>query len=111
MPRQGRNNTQMMHNTIAIRQETAADFTQVREVIRAAFQDIEESNHTEHLLVERLRQSDAYIAELSLVAETADGQIAGHIMLSKQGTYGIGCGPIVRTTGIPKKRDRLHAYP
>lgn len=83
MPRQGRNNTQMMHNTIAIRQETAADFTQVREVIRAAFQDIEESNHTEHLLVERLRQSDAYIAELSLVAETADGQIAGHIMLSK----------------------------
>lgn len=83
MPRQGRNNTQMMHSTIAIRQETAADFTQVREVIRAAFQDIEESDHTEHLLVDRLRQSDAYIAELSLVAETADGQIAGHIMLSK----------------------------
>ena len=54
-----------------------------RDVIRAAFQDIEESDHTEHLLVERLRQSDAYIAELSLVAETADGQIAGHIMLSK----------------------------
>ena len=107
MPRQGRNNTQMMHNTIAIRQETAADFTQVREVIRAAFQDIEESNHTEHLLVERLRQSDAYIAELSLVAETADGQIAGHIMR----TYGIGCGPIVRTSCIPEKRDRLHAYP
>lgn len=35
--------------------------------------------------MERLRQSEAYIPELSLVAETNTGKIVGHILLSKVG--------------------------
>lgn len=61
-----------MNNSILIRQETEKDFGQVEEVVRLAFGNMPESDHTEHILVERLRQSDAYIPELSLVGETSD---------------------------------------
>ena len=73
----------MMNNKIIIRQETKSDFSQVNDVIMAAFKDMEESDHTEHLLVTRLRQSEAYVPDLSLVAEDSNGKIVGHIMLSE----------------------------
>ncbi len=41
-----------------------------------------ESDHTEHLLVERLHNSDAFIPELSLVAEY-NGKIIGYILMTK----------------------------
>ena len=72
-----------MSNDIIIRQETVKDFDQIRTVIESAFRNMEESDHTEHILVEKLRESDAYIPELSLVAETGNNQIIGHILLSK----------------------------
>ncbi len=72
-----------MNDVFVIRQEKATDFSQVAEVIELAFRNMEENDHTEHFLVERLRESDAYIPDLSLVAETTEGQIVGHIMLSK----------------------------
>lgn len=72
-----------MNDSILIRQETEKDFGQVEEVVRLAFGNMPESDHTEHILVERLRQSDAYIPELSLVAETGDKKIVGHVLLSK----------------------------
>lgn len=71
-----------IENFITIRQETENDFLQIRNVVRLAFKEMKESDHTEYLLVERLRQSDAYIPDLSLGAEI-DGKIAGHILLSK----------------------------
>lgn len=40
------------------------------------------SDQTEHLLVKRLRKSEAFIHELSLVA-LKDDKIVGHILLSK----------------------------
>lgn len=43
---------------------------------------MEHSDHKEHFLVERLRKSDAFIPELSLVAEI-DNEIVGHILLTK----------------------------
>ena len=67
---------------INIRQETPADYTVVFKLVEQAFQDMKYSNHDEHNLVERLRKSEAFIPELSLVAEL-DGDVIGHILLSK----------------------------
>ncbi len=72
-----------MDGLILIRQEEARDFEQICELVRLAFRDMEESDHTEHLLVERLRRSDAYVQELALVAEAEGGRIVGHILLTR----------------------------
>jgi len=66
---------------IQIRQEQPADYPFVFNLIEAAFKTMKYSNHTEHFLVERLRKSEAFIPELSLVAVN-DSQIVGHILLS-----------------------------
>ena len=68
---------------ITIRQEKKRDYTTVHNLIKAAFANMQESDHKEHLLVERLRRSDAFIPELSLVAETQNGTIVGYILLTK----------------------------
>ena len=72
----------MNGDIITIRPETGNDFGEISEVVRLAFRDMPESDHTEHLLVTRLRQSEAYVPDLSLVAEDSNGKIVGHIMLS-----------------------------
>ena len=66
-----------------IRTEEPGDFDIVRELVRLSFKDMEESDHTEHLLVDRIRRSDAYIPALSLVAEVPGAGVVGHVMLSK----------------------------
>ena len=65
-----------------IKQEQASDITAVDQVIKKAFAPLPYSDHQEHLLVRRLRQSKEFIPELSLVAEL-DGQIVGHILFTK----------------------------
>ncbi|GCB34274.1 N-acetyltransferase [Bacteroides faecalis] len=67
---------------IKIRQEQENDYKAVYELIELAFRNMEESDHSEHFLVERLRKSEAFIPELSLVAEK-DGEIIGHILMTK----------------------------
>lgn len=67
---------------IQIRQEQAADFPAVFALVEQAFSDLEISDHTEQFLVERLRKTDAFIPELSLVAED-NSRIVGHILLTK----------------------------
>lgn len=66
-----------------IRPEHAEEYSTTEEVIRNAFLDEEYSDQKEHLLVNRIRQSDAFIPELSLVAINEDKEIIGHILLSK----------------------------
>ena len=65
-----------------IREETPADHAAVYALIKTAFADTEYSDGTEQDLVERLRRCDAFIPELSLVAEK-DGKIVGHILFTK----------------------------
>lgn len=72
-----------MDADILIRQETESDFDRIDDVVRSAFSDVEESDHTEHQLVRRLRRSSAYIPGLSLVAVTGGGEVVGHVILSK----------------------------
>ena len=65
-----------------IRQETPKDYEEVYELIREAFASAEHADGNEQDLVEALRKGDAFIPELSLVAEE-DGQLAGHILFTK----------------------------
>lgn len=67
---------------ILIRQETAADYEAVFQLIKAAFANEEFSDHKEQFLVQRLRKTEAFIPELSLVAENKNA-IVGHILLTR----------------------------
>lgn len=67
---------------LILRQENAQDYEAVFQLVEAAFKEMPFSDGTEQHLVNRLRLSDAFIPELSIVAEQ-DGQIVGHILLSK----------------------------
>lgn len=66
---------------ILFRQENKDDYTAVSIVIQKAFEKEEMSDHSEQYLVERLRNSEAFIPELSIVAEI-NQKVAGHILLS-----------------------------
>ena len=52
-----------------IRQEQIKDYEAVHKVVELAFRDMEDSDHSEPFLVDQLRQTDAFIPELSLVDE------------------------------------------
>lgn len=62
---------------VAVRKEKETDHKRVYQVVKAAFRRDEEAQ-----LVERLRESDTFIPELSLVAETVAGLVA-HILFTK----------------------------
>ncbi len=66
-----------------IRPEQKQDFKKIHELVKNAFSNAEFSDQQEHFLVERIRASDAYIPELSLVATDSDNQPIGHLLLSK----------------------------
>src|SRR5690606_27494985 len=67
---------------VNIRTEADKDFKAVFDMIKNAFKNEEYSDHQEHCLVERLRKSDAFVPELSLVAEI-NNEIVGYILLTK----------------------------
>lgn len=65
-----------------IRQETAKDRNTVYQLVKEAFRTAKHAAGNEHTIVAQLRDTDAFIPELSLVAEI-DGAIAGHTLFSK----------------------------
>mgnify|MGYP000844868775 CR=1 FL=1 len=65
-----------------IRQEKQNDFKEIYTVVKEAFASTEHSDGTEQDLVVALRNGNAYIPDLALVAEK-EGKIIGHIMFSK----------------------------
>ena len=58
-----------MLTRIKIRQENSADENKVFELIKNTFAHAEHTDGDEHNLVNRLRESEGFIPELSLVAE------------------------------------------
>lgn len=67
---------------IMIRQEVEKDYKLSKTVIEKAFKNEEHSDHKEQILVAKLRKSDVFVPELSLVAEINE-KIVGHLMLTK----------------------------
>ena len=67
---------------IKIRQERKTDFKAVFDLIERAFKTENLSDHKEQFLVERLRQSNSFIPQLSMIAEI-DNKIVGHILVTK----------------------------
>jgi predicted N-acetyltransferase YhbS len=67
---------------LKLRQESSEDFEKVFRIIESAFKNEAYSDNKEQFLVKKLRSSDAFIPELSIVAED-DGKIVGHILLTK----------------------------
>ena len=65
-----------------IRKEEPKDYDIVYSVVKAAFKRAEHSDGNEQDLVNALRKGDAFIPDLSLVAEM-DGKIVGHIMFTR----------------------------
>lgn len=65
-----------------IRQEKKTDHKEVFDLIKNAFENVVHSDHQEQFLVERLRHSNDFVPELSLVAEI-DNQIVGFVLLTK----------------------------
>lgn len=67
---------------INVRIEVEKDYAICEQVIDKAFEKEVHSDHREKHLVSSLRKSDAFIPEISLVAEK-DNKIVGHIMYTK----------------------------
>ena len=65
-----------------IRKEEPKDYKATEQVVFEAFKEAPMSDGDEYNLVNRLRKSDEFISELSLVAEI-DQKIIGHIILTK----------------------------
>ena len=67
---------------IIIRKEEVKDYPVVFDVIQKAFENEEMSDYQEHFLVDKLRNADSFVPELSLVAEV-NGEIVGYVLLTE----------------------------
>ena len=65
-----------------LRTEEPRDYEVVYHVIKNAFETAEERDGNEQDLVVSLRSSDAFIPDLSIVAEV-DGIVVGHILFTE----------------------------
>lgn len=73
---------------ISLRPEEERDKDKVLQIIEEAFKNVENSDHQEHFLVEKLRQSEDFIPDLSIVADfvnddTGEEELVGHILFTK----------------------------
>ncbi len=67
---------------IYIATEEEKDFEAISKLLIEAFKNEEQSNHDEHLLVQKLRKSSSYIPRLTLTAKIND-ELVGFIMFTK----------------------------
>lgn len=67
---------------LTIREEEIKDYNEVEKVVEESFKTAEFSDKDEHNLVRRLRKSNEFIKELSLIVEE-ENKILGHVLLTK----------------------------
>ncbi|GIO23568.1 GNAT family N-acetyltransferase [Oceanobacillus sp. J11TS1] len=68
---------------IILRQEQPQDYPKTETLIEQAFRHEEMSDQQEHILVQRIRRSNAFIPELSIVAVNQQDDVIGQILFSK----------------------------
>ena len=73
--------------TIVLRREEPSDHRAVETLTREAFWGMDSPGCTEHLLVHRLREIDAFVPELDLVA-VVDGAVVGNIVYTRAQVVG-----------------------
>ncbi len=71
-----------MNLPITIREEGCNDRRTIAEVVKRTYAEIPYSDHREHIMIDRLRETDAYMPELSLIAEV-EGEAIGHVLLTE----------------------------
>jgi predicted N-acetyltransferase YhbS len=72
---------------ITIRTERHDDARTISKVVLRAYGNVPYSDHREHVMIERLRGTDAYSRTLSLLPEIG-GETVGHILLKKAHIFG-----------------------
>ena len=73
---------EMNMDHITIRTEREADYDAIRNLVSESFSSASHTDGDEHNHIDRLRETDEYLPELSLVA-VAGGRIVGHVMMSR----------------------------
>lgn len=86
-----------MAPAITIRAERTGDAAIITDIVRRAYATVPYSDHREHLMIDRLRGTDAFVPELSLLAEIG-GEPAGHILMTKASI--VGGGAVVTTLAL-----------
>ncbi|MBM3267505.1 MAG: N-acetyltransferase [Candidatus Sericytochromatia bacterium] len=76
-PTNGHHPSRLNPLAVTVRAETPGDRVAIREVLQAAFGQPGEAD-----LVDRIRQSGAFLPDLSLVADSGEG-IVGHVLFSQ----------------------------
>jgi predicted N-acetyltransferase YhbS len=71
-----------MKPRITIHAERPDEAATIAQVVQSAYAAVAYSDHREHLMIERLRGTGAYIPSLSLLAEI-EGEAVGHILLTR----------------------------
>lgn len=74
-------NTSVMDVAITIRTEHPGDEATISGIVQRAYADVAYSDKREHLMVDRLRKTDAFLPTLSLLAEVEGGAV-GHLLLT-----------------------------
>jgi putative acetyltransferase len=68
---------------VQIRPEKESEFSVIYDLIKTAFESAPVSDGSEQDFADKLRAGDGYIPELAMVVEDDNGEIIGHIMLTK----------------------------
>ena len=67
---------------ITIRAERPGDASAITDLVWSAYADVVYSDHNEHAMIEQLRETDAFVPGLSLLAMVND-ELAGHLLLTR----------------------------
>ncbi len=75
---------------LILMEESSNDFSEISDLLKKASLELPPTFQNAHKVIDKLRQSEAYIPRLSIVAKR-DGMVVGHIALTKALVSEKGC--------------------